>query len=141
MFLYQFGFRKSHSTYTCMVLISFMGKVIESYVVGIFWDLSKAFDTVHHCILLKNVDFFDDRGFVLPYFKSYLDKRKQFVKYDGISSDIKCGVPQGSILDSLLFLIYINHLVNTCEQSLSVLFTHDRMYLNMVIISHQFSAA
>ena len=118
--------------------MSFMDKVIESldngeYVVGIFLDFSKAFDTVDHCILLKKLDFYGVRGSALSWVKSNLDNRKQFVTCNGASSEfksIKCGVPQGSILGPLLFLIYINDLANVCESSLSVLFADDTNVFN-----------
>ena len=104
LFSYQFGFRKSHSTY--MALMTLMDNLINfldngEYVIGIFQDFSKAFDTVDHGILLQKLSSYGVRGEALIWFQSYLSNKYQFVTYNGVSSEkkeVKCGVPQGSIL-------------------------------------------
>ena len=110
----QFGFRSSHSTIHAILSITDnIQKAFEkgTFSCGIFLDLSKAFDSVNHLILLEKLDHYGVRGLTRSWFTSYLSERKQFVSLGNINSEvwnISCGVPQGSVLGPLLFLLYLN---------------------------------
>ena len=101
LYVNQFGSRENNSS--CMALITLVDHLSEALekgdtVIGLFLDFSKAFDTVHYDILLLKLNHYGIRGPVLDWFNDYLCNRRQYVTYNGISTQsswVKCGVPQG----------------------------------------------
>jgi len=127
----QYGFRSKHSTvYAVSELIE---DILEGHknnedTLAVFIDLSKAFDTLNHDILIHKMANYGIRGLALKWFQSYLSERKQYVAIDECVSDtvyVSCGVPQGSILGPLLFIIYTNDIPRCLQYSHPILFADD----------------
>lgn len=131
LYNHQYGFRKKHSTQHALVkIIEHIKEKIDNktIVAGVFLDLQKAFDTVNHKILLQKLEHYGIRGQANKLLKSYLSSRYQRVSLDGCYSnyqEITCGVPQGSILGPLLFVIYINDMHNAVKHSFLCHFADD----------------
>ena len=124
-----------------MAIVDFVDKICNAVEnnqqsIGIFLDLSKAFDTIDHNILLQKLTYYGFRGKALDWFSSYLSNRKQYVIYNNEKSTMEkltCGVPQGSILGPLLFILYVNDIVNTSSVLEFKLFADD----TTILYSHE----
>ena len=125
-------FRPKHSTdQAATVLVDKISSLLNRNmkVASIFLDMSKAFDCVDHKILLQKLYSYGIRGVAYSWFRSYLTGRTQKVIYNGVlsknTSEINCGVPQGSILGPLLYLIYVNDCAKSLKHSDAILYADD----------------
>ena len=138
LYKHQYGFRSKHSTIHPIIhLLNHCADNHNIYsnnlTLATFCDLSKAFDIIDHDILLHKLKHCGLRGVVNNWFRSYLSDRKQFVEYKTEKSSLQtiiCGVPQGSILGPLLYLIYVNDIQNSCDGNILSFADDTTMYLS-----------
>ena len=134
----QFGFRKNMSTEDAIISLtkSLYSSLNNKYhSISVFIDFQKAFDTINHSILLKKLEFYGVRGQFLNLIQSYLTNRYQVVRIGKNISDrseIRLGVPQGSILGPLLFLVYVNDVFYVSNVAKTILFADD----NPLVFTH-----
>ena len=127
----QYGFRPNRST--SIALLELVEEIVTAndrnkYTVGVFIDLRKAFDTIDHDLLLRKLENMGIKGTVNNWLRSYLNNRKQYVALGNVSSSLStvlCGVPQGSVLGPLLFILYINDICNVSKLLQLILFADD----------------
>ena len=122
-----------HSTTLALIYLTDKTRTILQYASGIYLDLKKAFDTVDHGILLSKLETYSFRGYVNDFIRSYLSNRKQFTIINGYCPSqrgINVGVPQGSVMGPLFFLLDINDIPKYIDGADITLFADDTSVLS-----------
>ena len=146
LYKHQYGFRSKHST--IHPILHFLNNCAEAnnarpkqLTLSVFCDLSKAFDVISHDILLKKLENYGFRGVILNWLKDYLSNRFQYVEIENVrskTSSIEYGVPQGSILGPLLYLIYVNDIPNSTDGNLLSFADDTSLYMSDPDLHHLF---
>uniref|UniRef100_A0A3B3B6W1 Reverse transcriptase domain-containing protein n=1 Tax=Oryzias melastigma TaxID=30732 RepID=A0A3B3B6W1_ORYME len=131
LFEYQYGFRSNRSTSTALIhlteeILAAIDK--KQFVVSLFLDLQKAFDTVNHSILLSKLGNYGIRGIVYKWLDSYLNNRQQYVQINHSKSKYETvfsGIPQGSVIGPKLFILFINDIHEISKKLNFLLFADD----------------
>ena len=128
--MYKSGFRTNHSRDLCLTQLTdfFATGMDKQMYTGILVHLQKAFDTLDHGGLLEKMKYFGFRACLIKWFESYLSNRKFLVSIDNVFSEtgtLKYGVPQGSILGAIFFLLYVNDLPQSSSDATSYLYAND----------------
>lgn len=133
---FQFGFQKNKSTSDLLSIFSnFINSKLNDnqHVIALFIDFSKAFDTINHSLLISSLDAIGIRGPALSWFMNYLENRHILVKIGStysIRMSCDTGVPQGSILGPMLYLIYVNSMINSVGNCQAYMYADDTVLLS-----------
>ena len=130
----QFGFRRGFSTFDALNIFNeeiYTALDLQNSLLSIHIDFTKAFDTVRHDILLQKLNYYGVRGIINDWFRDYLLNRTQTIRFlDSTSTPrpIQYGVPQGSVLGPILFLVYINDISHIFTNLKTILFADDSTF-------------